>query len=81
MYFGANRVLSSQQQSLIDQTTEGLMVELVFHDGDWQSKSEALHSEFSKLLEERLSDTPLFGAPDLAGLLAITALKLVTGIP
>jgi hypothetical protein len=29
------------------------MVELVFHDGDWQSKSEALHSEFMGLSSRR----------------------------
>jgi hypothetical protein len=51
---------------------EGLTLSLIFHDGDWQSESEALHSEFSKLLEERLSSTSLFGAPVLAALLAMS---------
>ena len=51
---------------------EGLTVSLKFDDGDWQSASEALHSEFSELLEERLSNTALLDAPDLAALLAIS---------
>jgi hypothetical protein len=51
---------------------EGLRVSLIFRDGDWRSESEALHSEFSKLLEERLSSTSFFGAPVLAVLLAMS---------
>ena len=39
---------------------EGLTVSLVLHDGDWQSQTEALHSEFSNLLEQQLSSTTLF---------------------
>jgi hypothetical protein len=36
---------------------EGFTVSLVLHDGDWQSQIEALHSEFSKHLEQQLSTT------------------------
>jgi hypothetical protein len=50
---------------------EGLTVSLALRDGDWRSESEALHSECSKLLEERLGSTSLFGAP-LATLLAMS---------
>ena len=50
---------------------DGLTVSLIFHDGEWQSESEALHSEFSKLLQEELRSTILFGPPDLAALLAV----------
>jgi hypothetical protein len=49
---------------------EGLTVSLSVQDGDWQSPSEALHSEFTKLLKQRLSGTKLFAAPGLAALLA-----------
>ena len=42
---------------------EGLTVSLIFHDGDWRSQTEALHSEFSKLLEQQLSSTKLFRCP------------------
>jgi len=42
---------------------EGLTVSLVLQDGDWQSGSEALHSKFSKLLEQQLSGTTLFRCP------------------
>jgi hypothetical protein len=42
---------------------QGLTVTLLIQDGDWQSQSQALHSKFSKLLEQRLSSTTIFGAP------------------
>jgi len=42
---------------------EGLTVSLVFQNGDWQSQSEAIHSEFSRLLEHRLSSSTLFRCP------------------
>ena len=40
-------------------THKGLTVSLLCRDGDWQSPSEALHSEFSKLLEQSLKGTTL----------------------
>jgi len=56
---------------MLSKSHRGLTVSLALRDGDWQSESEALHSEFSKLLEERLGSTSLFGAP-LATLLAMS---------
>ena len=42
---------------------EALTVSLILQDGDWQSQSEAIHSEFSRLLEHRLSSSTLFRCP------------------